>query len=145
MTSSVSTSPSLAARSRQESDIPSTPESVPASGLTATDNSSSHAIQTGQNSDESAADNTLPIGDGDEKINFPPDRPACLPDMYMCRSHPLYTHRGGRAFYYIQDGSPEGMKRTAIVEHSEMDVPSGDEANALRLGQYYVFSRLSWN
>lgn len=81
---------------------------------------------------------SLPVGDGDELVAFPPERPECLPNIYRAVDHPLHAGNG-RAFYYIQDGSPEGMKRTTLIEHNEMSVPSGGESDALGAGKEHLY------
>lgn len=93
------------------------------------------------------ASHISPVGDGDEKVTFPPDRPSFLPNIYIKRNHP--HHKGsGRAFYYIQDGSPRGMQRVARLERNSLAVPEGGEREAIRKGMlvcpgFFVFAMTS--
>lgn len=100
-----------------------------------------HSESVSSTSTPRTTDTVLPIGPGDEKLVFLSGRHAGLPDMYIQSNHPLHVQAGlsGHAIYYIQDGSPSGMKRVTKLEHWELEIPSGGEQSALDKGTLALF------
>ena len=74
----------------------------------------------------------LPILPGDIKVELGPGRHPDLPQIFRTPTHPLWKSKGN-IYYYIQDLSVTGMKRSADLERS-LGIPHGPETQALDEG-----------
>jgi hypothetical protein len=74
----------------------------------------------------------LPILPGDIKVDLGQGRHPDLPQIFQTPSHPLWKSEGN-IYYYLQDLSGTGMKRSADLERC-LRIPHGPETQALDEG-----------
>ena len=75
----------------------------------------------------------LPIHTSDIKLDLGPGRHRDLPQIYKTASHPLVENWEGNIYFYIQDLSEEGMRRSGELE-KVLRIPHGPESRALEEG-----------
>jgi hypothetical protein len=83
----------------------------------------------------------LPILPGDIKVDLGPGRHPDLPEIFQTTTHPLWKSEGN-IYYYIQDLSEAGMRRSADLER-RLRIPQGPETKALDEGRCHGFK--VWN
>lgn len=76
-----------------------------------------------------------PIGPEDIKVDLGPGRHPDLPEIYRTPRHPLVENWKGRIFYYLQDLSEAGLRRSGELE-KRLRIPHGPESQALEEGEH---------
>ena len=77
----------------------------------------------------------LPILPGDIKVDLGPGRLPELPDIYRTPHHPLWKSEGN-IYYFFQDLSEAGMKRSGELER-RLRIPHGPESRAVDKGAHH--------
>jgi hypothetical protein len=75
-----------------------------------------------------------PILQSDILMDLGPNHHPDLPPIYKTITHPLWNKKDGNIYYYIQDLTMAGMRKSSELE-KRLCIPHGPESLALKKGR----------